>query len=97
MKEHSGNKYRWYPINFHKNVEDVTIARIKIGKNVELRFDTIKSKPIVIRSKTIEREPRVKINKVKELRKLFDRQMNLAEIINFVKENKDLIINIVNK
>lgn len=97
MKEHSGNKYSWYPINFHKNVEDVTIARIKIGKNVELRFDTIRSKPIVIRSRTIEREPRAKINKVKELRKLFDRQMNLAEIINFVKENKDLIISIVNK
>ncbi len=97
MKEHSGNKYSWYPISFHKNVEDATIARIKIGKNVELRFDTIKSKPVVIRSKTIEREPRAKINKVKELRRLFDRQMNLAETINFVKENKNLIINIVNK
>lgn len=90
------NKFSWFPVSYHHNVDDSKLVRINLNKDIQVRYNLNKGKLIVIRSRFIDTNKESKINKIDLIKsKLLIKSNDLKEVKNFYNENKNLIINIV--
>jgi hypothetical protein len=93
------SNYSWYAINNHGYVGSPRLTRIKLAKNIELRYDLKKGKAIVLRDKIIETSVDKKINRVNSLKEYFTKFgegiKSLGKLQEFINQNKKLIISII--
>lgn len=93
------NNYSWFPLNFHSNVESKELTKLNIGKKIQLRYDLKKKKPIVLRTKFIEKKPSKKIEKIDSLKKIFSKikTNSKKELLELVENKVNFIYEVVTK
>lgn len=92
------NNYSWYPISFHRWVDDPKLVRLPLSDKYELRYNLRSGKAIVIRSRVIEHNVKNKLRRYRELKNMLGniKVHDLDELKRKLKLRKEKIIQIFN-